>query len=329
MFNRQQFIGEALDSVLNQSLTDFEVVVVDDASTDNSVACVQVYNDDRIRLISNEFNKGISASRNLGIAQANGKYIAFLDSDDRATPDRLKKQMAFLEANPDHAAVGGWLRWIDENGYTIGKTKRKAAHSNQIAAEMLFRSGIENSAAMGRTSILQAYPHRDSYGRAVDYDLWARLSADYKLATLSDVLLERRKHPHQSTISKADPEIKRGRLKVLADQLDRLGVGYTDMELENHYLLRRMHKEGFWPDRSYVLWARQWLKRLKKANKLNNIYPEPAFSRVLGLFWLKTCARGFRHEKGIAIKSLLKTRLALGAPGGLFAEAQTRLRLTR
>ncbi len=329
MFNREMLIADAIDSVLAQTYSDFELVIVDDASTDNSCERVRAYTDTRIRLVHNGVNSGLSASRNHGITEARGDYTAFLDSDDRATHDRLAKQVTFLDAHPDHAAVGAWMRWIDEAGNNTGETKRKAGNWRQIKAEMLFRSPIEVSAAMGRTDILRAYPHREEFIRGSDYDLWSRIAADYKLATLPHILLERRKHTGQSTISKADPEIKRGRLQVFAEQLDAMGIDYSDTDLENHYLLRRMHKAGFRPDRAYINWSRHWLSRLRQTNRQCNRYPESEFSGVLALFWLKTCLHGLIGTGPSAVAKLFSSVTIVAAPRGLAAELRTRLRLTR
>ncbi|NNC23538.1 glycosyltransferase family 2 protein [Salinisphaera sp. USBA-960] len=328
MFNRETLIADAIDSVLAQTYSDFELVIVDDASTDNSCERVRSYTDSRIRLVHNEVNRGLPASRNHGIAEARGDYTAFLDSDDRATHDRLAKQVAFLDAHPDHAAVSAWMRWIDEAGNNTGKTKRKAGNWRQIQAEMLFRSPIEVSAAMGRTDILRAYPQREEFIRGEDYDLWSRIAANYKLATLPHILLERRKHTGQSTISKADPEIKRGRLQVFAEQLDAMGIEYSDTDLENHYLLRRMHKAGFWPDRAFIDWTKHWITRLQRTNCHRTRYPEPEFSRVLALFWIKTCARGLTSAGPYVLTQLFSLPVITHAPRGLAAEIRTRLRLT-
>ena len=118
------------------------------------------YSDPRIRLVCNNTNLGVSTTRNKGIQLARGQYLAFLDSDDWAYPERLAKQTAFLDNHPDYAAVGSWIEWMSEERYPLGRIKRKPTSPEEIAAWRLFQQGIENSTSMARTVVLRAYRHR-------------------------------------------------------------------------------------------------------------------------------------------------------------------------
>ncbi|EAR22072.1 glycosyltransferase family 2 protein [Nitrococcus mobilis] len=286
--NRVGYIRDAIDSVLAQTFADFELLIIDDASSDGSADAVASYRDPRLRLLRNETNLGIPGSRNRGIDEARGEYLAFLDSDDRARPERLARQVAFLRDHPDHAAVGSWIEWMSQNGKPLGRIKRKAVAAEQIAAERLFRSCLENSAATARTAILRRYRHRERIKLGSDYDLWARIAADHKLAALPHVLTYRRQHGGRSTHGRSE-EIKAWRLQIFAEQLGALGLPYSADDLERHYELRRMQKLPIRPDRAYLEWAQEWLQRLRAANVHTLRYPEPAFSYLLGTFWLKAC----------------------------------------
>ncbi|GAB3680128.1 glycosyltransferase family 2 protein [Salinisphaera aquimarina] len=326
VYNRVRFIGDAIDSVLAQTFDDFELLLVDDGSTDGSQDTIRAHADPRIRLIENPRNLGIAATRNRGIEAARGEYLAFLDSDDRALPDRLARQVAFLDTHPDFAAVGSWIRWIDDSGATRGRTKRKAADPDQIAAERLFRSCLENSTATARTAVLKAYPHREDYRLGSDYDLWARIAADYRLAALPQVLVERRQHDSQAS-DERNPDYKRWRLAIFADQLDALGIDFDDQDLEHHYVLRRMHKEAFRPDHAYLDWTESWFTRLREANAARGLYPEPAFSAALGAFWSKTCWFALPRLGPAALVRFIRSPLRATIWPGLREEARTRLRL--
>lgn len=326
VYNRARYLADAMDSVLAQSFQDFELLLVDDGSTDGSQAIVNGYTDARVRLLQNPDNVGIAATRNRGIEAASGDYLAFLDSDDRALPERLAHQVAYLDGHPDVAAVGSWIRWIDDNGATRGKTKRKAADPDQIAAERLFRSCLENSTAMARTDILRAYPHREDYRLGSDYDLWARIAADYRLAALPEVLVERRQHDSQASDERS-PAYKHWRLAIFASQLTALGIDFDDRDLENHYVLRRMHKENFQPDCDYLDWTEAWFGRLLAANARLNLYPEPAFSAALGAFWCKVCWFALPRMGLSAIRRFVGSPLRATIWPGLREEARTRLRL--
>lgn len=327
--NRARYIRDAIDSILAQSFADFELLIIDDASTDGSVDAVTSYRDRRLRLLCNETNLGIPGSRNRGIDEARGEFLAFLDSDDRARPERLARQVAFLRDHPDYAAVGSWIEWMSEEGKPLGRIKRKAVAAEQIAAERLFRSCLENSAAMARTAILRGYRHREHIKLGSDYDLWARIAADYKLAALPEVLTYRRQHGGRSTHGQVE-EIKRWRLQIFAEQLHALGLACSPCDLERHYALRRMQKLRARPDRAYLEWAQEWLLQLQAANVHNPRYPEPAFSHVLGTFWLKVCwyatpvlgwhawrrfwASPLRTEAWPGLAQLTRTRFAAQLP---------------
>jgi hypothetical protein len=121
-----------------------------------------------------------------------------------------------------------------------------------------------------------------------DYDLWSRIAAKHKLATLPEVLVFRRRHGERVTNSDEDRS-KAWRLQIYARQLQELGISFNQQDLERHYLLRRMQKMDFAPDTAFLDWAETWLSGLQAANRARKLYPEPAFTGVLGEFWLKCC----------------------------------------
>ena len=297
--NREKVLGAAIDSILAQSFTDFELLVVDDASSDGSCALVEAYRDPRIRLHRQPINLGIAGIRNLCVELARGEYLAFLDSDDISDPTRLAFQVAFLDGHRDHAAVGAWSQWMDEQGRPLRRFKRKPLAAEDIAAQRLFRAGIENSTAMARTAVLRAYGHDERYQIGSDYDLWARMAVDHKLANLPRVLVLRRAHEQATTRLAADRK-QRLRQAIYAGQLEQLGVSFSETDLERHFLLRRMNKLGFVPDRDYLDWGEAWLLKLQSANRTARCYPEPAFSKVLGSFWLRCCWLAYRGGLGWA-----------------------------
>jgi glycosyltransferase involved in cell wall biosynthesis len=288
VYNRERYVGEAVASVLEQSFREFELLVIDDASTDRTSEIVRSFRDPRLRLVRNERNQGIPGTRNEGIRLARGTYLAFLDSDDRARPERLMRQVAFLSRNSDHVGVGSWIRWIDSEGRLRRGVKRKPLSHEQIAAERLFRSGLENTTSMTRTEVLRKFGHDESYTLGSDFAMWARIAAEHRLANIPEVLVYKRTHPDRTSRLKASRK-QQLRSKTYARQLEELEIPFDQHDLERHFLLRRLHKVGFEPDRSYVDWAEKWLMQLLEANRRANLYPEPAFGRVLGGFWGKVC----------------------------------------
>lgn len=291
VYNRAAYVAAALDSILAQSFADFELLVVDDGSTDNSRAIIEAHDDPRIRLVVNERNRGIAATRNRAVSLAQGAYLAFLDSDDIACPDRLAQQVAFLDSHADIAAVGGWVAWMDESGRRRGKIKRLATAPDDIAAQRLFRPGMVNSAAMARTKVLAQFPHRDGLRVGSDFDMWARFAGRHKLANLPAVLVMVRRHDQRITAALED-QVATVRTGIYAAQLEALAIDFTETDLERHFMLRRMHMVDFTPDRDYLDWAETWLLGLQTANATASLYPEPAFSHELGVFWAKACRHG-------------------------------------
>jgi glycosyltransferase involved in cell wall biosynthesis len=291
VYNRAAYVAASLDSILAQSFADFELLVVDDGSTDNSRAIIEARDDPRIRLVVNERNRGIAATRNRAVGLARGAYLAFLDSDDIACPDRLARQVDFLDRHPDIAAVGGWVAWMDESGRRRGKIKRLATEPDDIAAQRLFRPGMVNSAAMARSDILAQFPHREELRVGSDFQMWARFAGRHKMANLPEVLVMVRRHGQRITAALED-QVAAVRTSIYAAQLEALAIAFTETDLERHFMLRRMHKVGFTPDRDYLDWAETWLLGLQAANAAAGLYPEPAFCHELGVFWAKACRHG-------------------------------------
>jgi hypothetical protein len=212
-----------------------------------------------------------------------------LDSDDTAHPTRLAKQATFLDRHPDHAAVGAWVDWMDATGRPLGRrVKRWPLMAQEVAAQRLFRQGIENTASMTRTAVLREFRHDERFAVSEDFELWARIATDHAIANLPEVLVRRRAHDQQTNRGK-DDQTRRYRQAIYSRQLDALGIAFDQRDLDRHSLLRGMQKRGVTPDREYVDWAEPWLLTLQTANARAVCYPEPAFSHVLGVNWLLVC----------------------------------------
>lgn len=150
LYNAENYIKKTIQSVLNQTYKNFEILIINDASTDQSVSIVESFSDDRIRLIHNDTNKGICYTRQRGVIEARGKYIAILDADDIAMPNRLEKQFAFLEKNPEIAVCGSDAYFIDENDQPINHKHDINFDSKIIKIENLFANQFINSSALIR-----------------------------------------------------------------------------------------------------------------------------------------------------------------------------------
>jgi glycosyltransferase involved in cell wall biosynthesis len=306
--NRERYIGDAIQSVLAQDFQDFDILLIDDGSTDRSVEVMRSFHDPRLTIVLNETNLGIPRTRNRGLELARGEYIALLDSDDRASPDRLQKQVAYLDAHPDCVQIGSWCRMMNEQGIPLQKIKRQPAHPDEIKAELLFRCCMSNRTIMGRTEILRKFGYRNDFPRCQDYDLHVRLSSQFKMANIPECLVLGRIHPEQITALTTDLGDAKKR-EIVSTQLHHLGVSFSPEDLDPHLMLSRMRKMQFTPDASYMQWAEDWLLRLLQANQSARYYDPHIFSKILLNKWAHTCWRGRKRLRIGWIKFLFLSSL--------------------
>jgi len=197
VFNAERFLREAIESVLAQTYDDFELLVLDDGSTDNSLAILKQFEakDDRIRIFSRE-NKGLVPTLNELILKASGQYLARMDADDTCMPERFGKQVAFMDAHPDHVVVGTRLLLIDEEGLPLTTMIDNFTYK-EIDRALLKGVGLtlcHPSVMIRKQEVLDAGSYNMKAQFAEDFDLWLRLADKGKLANLPDVLIKYRQH---------------------------------------------------------------------------------------------------------------------------------------
>jgi glycosyltransferase involved in cell wall biosynthesis len=188
VYNAEAFLREAIDSILQQTLTKFEFLIIDDGSTDTSVSIIKSYADPRIHFIQNEKNLGISATLNRGIELAACELIARMDADDISYPERLQKQYDYFQTNKDVALLSTWAREISEIGEAVytAKWRRPFFYYN-----LTFECWVYHPTVMYRRSaVLDVGAYSTPYSE--DYDLWWRLSRIYKIDNLTEVLVDYR-----------------------------------------------------------------------------------------------------------------------------------------
>ncbi len=192
-YNRAQYLDRAISSVLNQSYSDFELIIVDDASTDDTEKVVRSFKDDRIRYIRNTKNLGGAEARNIGISMSKGKFIAFQDSDDYWLPDKLEIQMkAFEEAEPDVAVVYTAFKKKTGNREIIIPPPEVKKKEGYIYKELLYHVNfIGTPTAVVRKKVLQEIGGFDKrFPRLQDWDLFLRIAKKYKFKFINKPLLE-------------------------------------------------------------------------------------------------------------------------------------------
>ena len=197
VYNAAGHLEDAISSVLAQSFEDFELLVVDDGSTDESMEVVHEFRDERLRIESQEKNLGLIETLNSGILMARGKLLARMDADDLSHHERLAMQMDFMNAHPDVAGVSCAYDLIDENGQLLPGHYGWCRPVEPLALRWALNFGcfFTHSGAMLRTSVIRAAKGFDSrYTHAEDYELWLRLAEEHRLANIPRVLLTRREH---------------------------------------------------------------------------------------------------------------------------------------
>jgi glycosyltransferase involved in cell wall biosynthesis len=195
VYNGQLFLGQAIESVQNQSFSDFEFIIINDGSTDTSPKLLKTFaaKDQRIKLI-NQQNQGLVASLNRGIKQAKGKYIARQDADDASAPQRFEKQIDYLEAHPQAAVVGSSIEVMD-NADKIMHRHAVLLNDAELRQELLVRSPFAHGSVMfRRQAAIDAGMYDQASWPAEDYDLWLRLSKFGQLANLDEYLYIYREH---------------------------------------------------------------------------------------------------------------------------------------
>jgi hypothetical protein len=201
----ERYVGAAVDSVLAQTFRNLELIVVDDGSTDRSAEIVRQRADPRVRVIANDRNLGLAPSLNVGLAEARGEFVARLDADDDATPQRLARQVEFMDANPPVALLGSWYTEMAADG-TPGAQVTLPTQHWALRWHMCLYSPFAHSAVLWRRTLVAErvgeYDERLAY--SMDYDLWRRIAERLEVANLPESLLFLRAHEQSMTATYGD-----------------------------------------------------------------------------------------------------------------------------
>jgi glycosyltransferase involved in cell wall biosynthesis len=316
VYNRARYVRAAIDSILAQSLRDLELIVVDDGSSDGTPETVERIADPRLRLVRNEANLGIPRTRNRGLQEARGEYIAWLDSDDLALPQRLQIQVDFLESAPGIALVGSWAGTMNDAGNWIPRYKVLPTQPQEVGARLLLRCPILQYSMMGRAEVLKELGYREDFPVCQDFDLFVRLFERHGLANLPRILVRRRFHEGRVTREKAEL-VKAMNQRIAAHQIEMLGVDATQDDLDRHFRLPRLNKQGTSPDLAFVEWAEEWCGRLVTANDAQALYHPESLRRTLGRAWLEACLYAMTADPGPVLSHMRRSPLRRFAGEGM------------
>jgi glycosyltransferase involved in cell wall biosynthesis len=284
VYNGEMYLREAIDSILDQTLADFEFLILNDGSSDHSADIVRSYDDPRIRLLENEANLGVVQTLNRGLDLASGTFIARMDCDDRSLPNRLARQVAFLNDHPEVGICGTWMEGI---GTRAGYIWRYPTDPERIRCCLLFESALAHPSVMMRRDLLERFELRYSmaYQHAEDYGLWVQAARHFALANIPEIVVQYRKHAQQTGL-KQQKGLLAATTRIRLEQLDRLGVRPRPDEAALHDAISIAQVQ---PTREFVTRAGTWLEKLKGANDQAGVYDQAAFAAELGWRWFWTC----------------------------------------
>jgi len=283
VYNGSKYLRQSIDSILCQSLQNFELIILNDGSTDDSKKIIDEYRDSRIIKVEHA-NMGLAKTLNVGLEQARGKYIARQDQDDISFPKRLEMQVSYLENKSSLILCGGSAK-------IIGGGKHKQWNYPQepgvIHCELLFSNVFAHSSVVFRKESLDraSLRYSNDYPYAEDYEMWVRCSNGHNIANLNDLLLEYRISPSSS--SRKNVSIQESSIKRIQESiLKRMCISPTNEEWLIH---RRIEYPGNINSLAELKSFEQWLLKLKKSNDVNGIFQEETFNHVLAERWWYVC----------------------------------------
>ncbi len=299
----EEYLRAAIESVLNQTYSELEFIIVDDCSTDNSLDIIKSYTDERIIVCKNEANSGITKSLNKALSLAKGEFVARMDADDICLSERFEKQVSFLNRNKSVVVCGTGVELFGE-GADIHKEKivcKTIPEKEQFQIQLLFgnHTNIIHPTAMFRHSVLaeNSITYNENYIFAQDYRMWVECSRFGECCNLDEVLFKYRIHGKAvSTDKKAIQE--ECAKNIMAEQLSWLGLELPEEWKYLHWGLLVGRKP-------YDLKIRAWIKSIIEHNKIHKVYNQEKLKKTLWNKWAETVYFELFRAKGFGkIKAL-------------------------
>lgn len=282
------YLRQAVESILTQTLADFELIIIDDGSTEGDADVVSAYGDRRIRLLQNETQRRLPYSLNRGIEAARGRYIARMDADDIALPRRFERQVAFLETRPEIGILAARAQNFGDVG---GLFASMAASPEELRAQLFFGSSINHPSVMMRKSFLDTHGLRynEAFHCAEDYELFARAAFAGELAELPCVLMRYRRHKRQLSETEREAQIQTAN-RVRAWLLARIGITVDEAQMQAHYALCTGQPQ---PEAALAAIS-DWVELLLAQNARYCAFAPPLFERMIMAGYLVLCVKHFR-----------------------------------
>jgi glycosyltransferase involved in cell wall biosynthesis len=284
VYNGARYLKEAMDSILSQTFKDFEFLIMNDGSTDDSLEIINNYSDARI-VVASQDNQGLSATLNRGLALAQGEYVVRMDADDISSPERLAVQIAFMDSHVEVDICGSWVNFFNQTEKKIGTYPVK---HEEIRIELMFGSPLAHPSVILRTSFIKDKKLDYWLKKSEDYELWVRADKFGAIfANIPKFLLKYRLGDGISATTQKQ-DYRQQALEIMKAQLSRLGVSATAEELDDHRLI--LYPE-FSSSVDYLKRLKQWFIKLEQANQQSQLYQTNSLRIILADKWFVVCSR--------------------------------------
>lgn len=283
VFNAEKFLTECINSILSQTYTDFEFIIVNDGSTDNAEQIIKSFKDGRIIYLKNEINQGLIFSLNKGLSAAKGKYIARMDADDIALNNRLQKQLDFFQEHKETIVVGSNYYLLENNKLTAIKNVNDSDYQKAI---LLFSPCFCHPSVMMK-NIFSEDPlrYKSEYKHAEDYKLWIDLAFMGKFGNVDAPLLKYRSHTSQISAIHKIEQLNISE-KIREEYYKNIGLKFLDVEIKALHLVGN---NTFISSTASLNNIEAALINLNAQNKNLNFFNENALHRAIHKFWMDSC----------------------------------------
>lgn len=283
-FNAELYISDAIDSILGQTYSDFEFIIINDGSTDKTEDIILSYDDHRIKYFNNEQNLGLIETLNKGLKLCKGEFIARMDADDVSLLERLEVQLKFINENSDVGLLGTWYESFSELG---SKVSRYPARHDDICLKQFFKIQLCHGTCLIRKSILveNQFLFDKQYAHAEDYELFTRIARKTKLANLQKVLYRVRKHENEVSNLFSEIQINNTNL-IKIREFKTFGYQASSQEIADYTnLLERNYSEI----KLSPLQLMRFLKQLIKANNTSKVFAEGYLTGEFSFYFYHYC----------------------------------------
>ncbi len=287
-YNASEYLQRAIDSLLDQTYTDFELLIIDDGSSDSTWEIISSNRDPRISGHRFQKNQGLISALNYGLGQAKGEFIARMDSDDIALPTKLEKQISFLEKNIEYCACGTSI--INFDGKVSSYMRYPKTHEEIVSNLFLFERNICHPTVVIRSKVIHEnnIKYRSEYLHAEDYTLWIDLAKFGKLYNLEEGLLKYNRHDAQVSSKHYDAQIQTSRKIVKELLLENFRESLSENDISTHldFLIHPLNKSSKAVAEKDI---RNWKDKLLQSNRTHEVFDEKCFNNTVTYKYFHSC----------------------------------------